>query len=370
VLVKIGQYNVTKYSEPVFIFEVGINHNGSLQMALDMIDAAQESGADIVKFQYHRPSYEMLPEHSWQSLMTHCYLSISDLDQIKIYTEEQTDMLFLCTPFCREAATELREIGVEAFKTGSGEFNNIPFMRHVAGFGLPMIVSTGMTSRDELIATLDVIQKINPNNIILMNCTSIYPATFEQSRLRRLEWLRSMSNLPVGQSDHTPTIATALGAIAQGAVVVEKHVTLDKSMDGPDHAASILPSEFKQMVIMGKQIWRGMQDGTEANMGVLMDEWDVRKIANHSVVTLKDIKKGERFSYENLGVKRPGDGIPASKLDGIVGEVAEEELTEDTQLDYIDIRHEEHKKKPTYTILSDILYQGDDLDEPLGNSLC
>jgi len=243
-----------------------------------------------------------------------------------------------------EAATELFALGVDAFKTGSGEFNNIPFLRHVALYNLPMIVSTGMSSREEFIKSLDMLKSINPHNLIFMNCTSTYPATPMQSRLRRINWLQSMSGetIPIGQSDHTPTISTALGAIAQGAVVIEKHVTLDKNGGGPDHAASILPSEFAQMVVMGKEIWEGMQDGTEGNMGILREEYPVRKMANHSVVTLVDIMGGETFTSENIGVKRAGERsrlpqMPAEMYDEVMGRVASGYLTADTCLFYSDI---------------------------------
>jgi len=339
-MVKIGRHDIKRYSKPVFIAELGINHNGNFGEAMDMIDEAANAGADIVKFQHHLPRHEMLSGHEWQELMTNCYINPILLGQLKGYTESQTGMMFLCTPFCKEAADDLDAIGVEAFKTGSGEFNNIPFLRHVALFNKPMIVSTGMSSRDEFIRSLDMLQKLNQYNIILMNCTSTYPATFAQSRLKRINWLHSMTNpsIPIGQSDHTPTIATALGAISHGAVVIEKHMTLNKNAKGPDHAASILPSEFKQMVEMGKQIWEGMQDGTEANMGIVMEEYKVRKVANHSVVTLVDIKKGEVFTADNIGVKRPGDGaFKAGEFDDLLGCVATEDLTADRQLDYDDV---------------------------------
>jgi len=368
-MVKIGRYDIKRYSKPVFIAELGINHDGYMYRACDMIDEAANAGADIVKFQYHLPNQEMLQGHEWQELMTNCYLSFNQLNELKDYTESQTGMMFLCTPFCKEAADDLNAIGVEAFKTGSGEFNNIPFLRHVASFNKPMIVSTGMSSRDEFIRSLDMLQKLNQYNLILMNCTSTYPATFAQSRLKRINWLHTMTNpsIPIGQSDHTPTIATVLGAIAYGAVVIEKHMTLDRNAKGPDHAASILPGEFKQMVEMGKQIWEGMQDGTEANMGIVVEEYKVRKVANHSVVTLVDIKEGDTFTAENIGVKRVGQKglhsshncpyfngeclctkdekikrakpatMPAKMYDEVMGRVASNYLTADTCLFYSDI---------------------------------
>ena len=307
--------------KPVFIAEIGINHDGDINTAMLLADHCIEAGADIIKTQIHYPDYEMLPNHPWHDLMNTCFLSQSTLRYFKHYVED-AGKIFLCTPFCREAADDLDDIGVSAFKTGSGECNNIPFLQHVASKDKPMIISTGMTTREELIHSIDAVRKIN-TNIILMNCTSNYPSTPEQTRLRRIDWLRSTFNVPVGHSDHSPTISTALGAIARGAVAIEKHVTLDKNADGPDHKVSLTPNEFKQMVDMGMEIWEGMSHSTEYSMTTLVEgEQELRDIANHSVVTLKPITFGEILTRENIGIKRPGTGKSASRYEEILGKAA------------------------------------------------
>ena len=334
--IKLGNLNIGDYGRPVFIAEIGINHNGSLDTAIEMVDAAFNSGADIIKFQHHIPEYEMVDNHEWQQLMKDCQLTIEDLVTLKSYVE-LSGAEFLCTPFCKEAADELYSIGVNGFKTGSGECNNIPLLSHIAQYQRPMLISTGMTSRDELIATLDAVRKINPE-VVLLNCTSTYPATPREARLRRIQWLRSTFNLPVGQSDHTPTISTALGAVAQGAVCIEKHFTLDRNADGPDHAASVLPSEFKRMVKMGIEIWEGMQMGIESDMGILGRESKVRKIANHSVVATQDIKEGCVLHIENIGTMRPGNGdIPAARRNEVFGMVATRDIDAGELIRYTDI---------------------------------
>ena len=177
---------IKKSNKPFFIAEIGINHNGSLDTAKQLANAAIESGADIVKTQMHHLS-EMLPYHKWYQLMKDCFLSIANIAELQDFVES-SDATFLVTPFCAKAANDLSKyINPVAFKTGSGEANNIPFLCHIAQFGKPMIISTGMTSRNELVKSLDAVRKINPD-VILMNCTSIYPATPKQARLQRINW--------------------------------------------------------------------------------------------------------------------------------------------------------------------------------------
>jgi len=328
--IQIGGIQIGGRHKPIFIAEIGINHNGSLSEAGELAMQCVEAGADIIKTQLHLPDHEMLPTHPWYDLMQRCKISIDQLAAFKQYIEN-AGAKFLCTPFCIQAVDALDTIGVNAFKTGSGECNNIPFLKHVAAKGKPMIISTGMTTREELIVSLDAVRKIN-TQIILMNCTSNYPSTPEQTRLHRIDWLRSTFNVPVGQSDHTPTISTALGAIARGAVAIEKHVTLNRNADGPDHKVSLLPSEFKQMVDMGMEIWEGLQHQATGMETLVEGEQKLRDIANHSVVTLRPIAWGEILTRENIGIKRPGNGKPASEYEQLLGTAASSEYYADVLL--------------------------------------
>ena len=331
--VQIGALSVGGMNRPVFVAEIGINHDGNVNLAWLLARDCIASGADIIKLQKHYPAYEMLSNHDWYQLMIKCSI---DLYNLKTGIEN-LGAVFLCTPFCREAADDLEEMGVCAFKIGSGEVNNIPFLKHVATKGKPMIISTGMTIRQELIKTMDTVRQIN-SHIILMNCTSNYPSTPEQTRLRRIDWLKSMFGVPVGQSDHSPTISTALGAIDRGACMIEKHVTLDKNADGPDHKVSLLPSEFKQMVDMGMEIWKGLRMCTESDMTTLVaGEQELRDIANHSIVTIRDIEAGEEFTMDNIWVKRPGTGIPAAMFEEVLGKYACKDLGKDHLLWYDEI---------------------------------
>jgi len=318
--IQIGDLQIGGRHKPVFIAELGINCGGSFDTGVNLAAACMDAGADIIKLQHHLPADEMLPDHPWYDLMDTDALSYTDLEKLK-YNIEIRGKVFLCTPFCTLAADDLEIMDVSAYKTGSGEANNTPFLKHVASKGKPMIISTGMTTREELIASIDAVRLIN-TQIILMNCTSNYPSTPKQTRLHRIDWLRSTFNAPVGQSDHTPTISTALGAIARGAVAVEKHVTLNKNADGPDHKVSLLPSEFKQMVDMGMEIWEGLQHQATDMETLVEGEQELRDIANHSVVTLRPIAWGEILTRENIGIKRPGTGKPASRYEQILGKVA------------------------------------------------
>jgi sialic acid synthase SpsE len=316
---RLGHLEVTKDSRPVFICEAGINHNGNEMLAYQMVDAAKEAKADIVKFQLHLPEYEMLPGHKLWDVLSATALDQAALTRLKHYTES-LGLVFLCTPFCREAADQLQEMDVVGYKLGSGELTNIPLQRHVAAKGKPMIISTGMSTIAEVQDTMRAVLHIN-QDIVLMNCASTYPATPCQARLRRIDLLRDVfdDTIPVGQSDHTPTISTALGAIARGAVVIEKHMTLDRGLSGPDHQASILPYEFRQMVDMGTEIWEGMQAKGRALCEVLPEEEPVRAWAQHSLVTTCAVPAGVALARGDLGVKRPGDGIPAAELERVAG---------------------------------------------------
>lgn len=316
--IKLGHLVIAPTSRPVFIAEIGVNHQGSVATALSLIEAVRLAGADVVKFQLHLPAQEMLPGHPLWDILSETALNIEQMAELK-QLAEYLGLVFLCTPFCREAADQLESIGVVGYKMGSGELNNIPLQIHVAQKGKPMIISTGMSSLEEVERTLDEVTFFH-RQVVLMNCASTYPATPLQSRLKRIDLLREMWGGPVGQSDHTPTISTCLGAIARGAVVIEKHVTLDKSMQGPDHAASITPAEFGQMVRMGNEIWEGLQASDADLDGVLEGELPVRAWANHCLVARRDLKAGHVLAWEDLDTRRPATaGLRAGAIGQAIG---------------------------------------------------
>jgi N-acetylneuraminate synthase len=223
-------------------------------------------------------------------------------------------ILFLSTPFSREAADLLDELGVPAFKIGSGEMTNWPLLRHVARKGKAVILSTGMSSLEEVAGSVAVVRELNPN-LILMQCTSTYPARYEDVNLGVIGIYRERFDAPVGLSDHSPGIYTALGAVALGASVVEKHFTLDRRWPGPDQRASIEPDELRELV-RGVRAVKAALGNTKA---VLPEELPVQRMARESVVSLVDLQPGTVVAPGMVWVKRPGTGIPARDLERVIG---------------------------------------------------
>lgn len=327
---------------PCFIIaEAGINHNGDAKLAADLVDAAAEARADAIKFQTHMPEFEMLragPTAAYVGeglfeLLSRVRLSDDDHLQLKERAEKR-GMVFLSTAFCREAADFLLGMGLLAFKTGSGELTNDPLLDHIARFGKPMIVSTGMSTDDEIARAVDVVTARNPN-LALMHCTSTYPTPYEDVHLRYLVSLKQRYRVPVGISDHTPDGWASAAAVALGANLVEKHFTISRRLPGPDQSASIEPHELANLVDGVRKIERAM--GTSRGRAFRPGEAEVRKMAGHSVVSLREIRAGEPIGPEDVWVKRPGTGIPAGKLSDVVGRRAARAIPKDAVLRWEDL---------------------------------
>ena len=318
------------------IAEAAVEHLGNTEIAFSMIDAADDSGADFIKFQMHLPEHEMLPDSikfwggSLDEVLEKYNLTIEQHKKLINYCKNKR-VKYLCTPFCAKGADVLEELGVDAFKTGSGEMTNIPMLTHMAKKNKPMIVSTGMSTLDEIERTVNAIKKVGAP-LILTNCTSIYPAKHEQINLGFIQKLKDKFDLLVGHSDHTPDIWTAIGAAVMGADVIEKHFTLDRRIVGPDYEVSLEPHEFKMMV----DAIRKIESAMSSEKIILPEEKKVRDWAHHSVVSIKNIKKGDIINKEMIDVKRPGNGIPASKLEEIVGCKAKNDISINSLLSWED----------------------------------
>lgn len=320
----------------VIIAEAACEHLGSFEVALRLVDAAKAAGADIVKFQHHIPE-EMIAGSiqfwagSMDDVLAKLTLTLDEHARVLRYSEE-VGIQYLCTPFSAKAAAELRSIGVPGFKTGSGEMTNLPMQRDIARMGLPMIVSTGMATVEEIDETVAALRDEGAS-FALMNCTSAYPPRYEDINLNFIPRMRDRYGVLVGHSDHTPEAWTAFGAVAVGARILEKHFTLDRSLRGPDHHVSLDPDAFAEMV-------RGVRS-IEAALGsekrVHDDERVVRDWAHHSVVTVAPVKKGAILTAEAIGVKRPGRGIPAKHLGKIVGRRTTRDLAVDEMLRWEDV---------------------------------
>ena len=332
--IKLGHRKIGPKQLPFIIAEAGINHEGQFDKAIKMVDAAKETGADCVKFQCHIAEAEMIKtdirpggkERLWD-IIKRCELSEKEERKIKSYCDE-IGIIYLCTPFSREAADRLQAMDVFGFKIGSGECNNIPLLEHIAKYGKPIILSTGMNNIESIRESVNIIKKYNCP-IMLMHCTSIYPTPYEKVRLRAIKELQETFDLPVGLSDHSIGIYTCLGAIAIGACAVEKHFTITRRWPGPDVAISIEPYELAELVTGAKSIFKAMGGGKN----VLHEEKSVIKFAYASVVSINDIKKGDVFSMNNIWTKRPGTGeIRAKDFKLILGETAKMDIEKDHQL--------------------------------------
>lgn len=329
--------------EPMVIVELGINHEGSLKTAFEMVDAAHNSGAKIIKHQTHVVEDEMsqeakkvIPGNSDKSIyeiMQRC--SLNEVDEIKLkeYIESK-GMVFISTPFSRAAADRLERMNVSAYKIGSGECNNYPLIEHIASFGKPMIVSTGMNDIKSVRKTVTILQK-HKISYALLHTTNLYPTPAHLVRLGAMQELqREFPDAIIGLSDHTTSNLACFGAVALGASILERHFTDSMDRVGPDIINSMDPQALQELIKGSTQLalMRGGKKEAAKEEQVTMD------FAFATLVTIKDIKKGELFTKENLWVKRPGTGeILAEQYKETLGKKSLNDISIDTHLKKIDI---------------------------------
>jgi N-acetylneuraminate synthase len=312
--------------QPFFIAEIGINHGGDIDLAMDMIDDARKTDAQCVKFQCHIPEEEMIPSCPNYDTIKHCSFSEEQEMGLKVYAEAK-GMVFLSTPFSFAAVDRLENMRVSAYKIGSGECNNGPLIEYIASKKKPVILSTGMNDVNSILNACAILD-MNQVPYALLHCVSAYPTEYENMNLRRVTGLKALfPNVVVGYSDHTTSVYPALGAIALGASIIEKHFTSSLMIEGPDIPISANPLEFSEMVRLGNIIYRSLRgEHTE-------EEEKTRLFAFASVVSIKDIKRGEKITKNNIGVKRPGTGeIPANGLYGCYDKLAVCDIPKDAQL--------------------------------------
>ena len=326
---------------PLVIAEIGINHEGDIRKAFQMIDDAQAAGCECAKFQSHVIEDEMIPndvipgnasESIWD-IMERCALSESEERQLKEYVEGK-GMIFLSTPFSRAAADRLHQMDVPAYKIGSGECNNYPLIEHIAKFGRPVILSTGMNDVASVRPAVEIFRR-NEVPFALLHCTSMYPTPYDKVRLGGISQLQNeFPDAVVGLSDHTLTNYTSLAAVALGASILERHFTSDKSWPGPDINISMDPAELADLIVGSRAIHSAL-GGTKE---ILAEEQPTIDFAYACVVAIADIKSGETFSKDNIWVKRPGTGqILAVDFPKILGRSAVRPITKHAQLTWDDI---------------------------------
>lgn len=315
---------------PVFIVaEAGVNHGGSLERALELVDGAKEAGADAVKFQTWDVQELYVPDEITgrplrQNSRERC-LSYDEFEHVKEYCDD-TGIIFLSTPDERKSADFLDSLGVPAFKIGSGELTNIPFIEHVARKGKPVIISTGMASEEMIDRAVSAVKEAGQDDVIVLHCVSSYPAALEDLNLRYLPVIRAKFDSQVGLSDHSESTLPAVVATALDARVIEKHFTVDKDWPGTDNEFSYSVSELRELVEAVREAEEALGDPVKE---ILDSEAGARDVARKRIVAKDTIPEGEVIDEDALAFKRPRGGIPPSEYETIVGKKATERIPRD-----------------------------------------
>jgi N,N'-diacetyllegionaminate synthase len=364
----IGQRVIEPGSKVFVIAEVGINHGGKVDMAHQLIDAAADAGADAVKFQTFRANKLMIPNRerlaqqdqaneSAYEMFERMELSWEAHEELKRHADER-DVVFLSTPFDEESADFLDRLGVPAFKIASSDITYSPLLRHIAAKKKPILLSTGMSFLNEVGDAVLTLKSAGANEILLMHCTSCYPAAAEELNLHAIRTLHEHFGLPVGYSDHSQGIIIPLMAVAVGATLLEKHFTMDKQAIGPDHKLSMDGTDLRRLVEHLSEVEASLGDGRKRPS---LGEADNRRLTRRSIVASVDIPAYESIERWMLSCKRPANGIEPKHFDTLVGMRARRNISRDKILQWEDLipalptatRHErtefQHQCSPTTT---------------------
>lgn len=323
------------------IAEAGVNHNGSYEIACRLIDAAKSAGADCVKFQTFKAQnlvsknakkaeYQIneTGAGSQQSMLEKLELSFVDFIRLKEYCEKK-DITFLSTPFDFESIDFLNTLNMPFWKIPSGEVTDLPYLIALAKTKKPVVLSTGMCDIEEINTAINQLKDNGTLDIILLHCNTEYPTPFEDANLKAIITMKETFKLEVGYSDHTRGFEAPIAAVALGATIIEKHFTLDRNMEGPDHKASLEPNELALMVSCIRNIEKSLGNGEKK---ASPSEKKNRDVSRKSIVAKCNIKKGEVFTEKNLTVKRPGNGMSPMKWFDVIGTVAERDFEEDEMI--------------------------------------
>jgi N-acetylneuraminate synthase/N,N'-diacetyllegionaminate synthase len=326
--------------EPTFIVaEIGVNHNGSIRMAKKLIDAAKDIGSDAVKLQVYKTERIITkyaekagyqkettdPQKSQYDMLKKLELKPAEVRELHAYAKKR-NIVFLSSAFDEESVDLLDSLNVPALKVASGEITNLPLLQHMAEKKRPIILSTGLSSLDEIKEALEVFEEKRIEDIVLLHCVTSYPAKAEDANLKVMDLLRRKFGFPVGFSDHTLGIAVPIAAVALGAVMIEKHFTLDKTLSGPDHRASLEPEEFRQMVIGIREVQKALGNGVKR---LTLQEQEISEAARRSIVARIRIRKGTVVREDMLAFKRPGIGLKPKNLRRVIGRKAKKDIEAD-----------------------------------------
>ena len=323
----------------LIIAEAGVNHNGSIALAYKLVDKAVEAGADIIKFQTFianhltskqavKAEYQKMQTDANESqldMLRKLELSFEEFAELNEYCKKR-GIEFLSTAFDFDSIDFLAALGMKRWKIPSGEITSLPYLMKIAKLGKPVILSTGMSTMEEIGAAISVLKENGAGEITVLHCTTEYPTPYEDVNLRAMLTIKEAFHLEVGYSDHTKGIEIPIAAVAMGATVIEKHFTLDRNMEGPDHKASLEPDELKAMVTAIRNVEVAMGSGEKKPAA---SEKKNMEVARKSIVAKRNISKGEIFTEENLTVKRPGNGINPMRWFEVIGQSAKRDFKED-----------------------------------------
>jgi len=329
----------------LIIAEAGVNHNGDIELAKQLIDIAADCGADYVKFQTFnadslvtqdasKAAYQILAADETESqyeMLRKLQLTRNAHQKLIAHSASQ-NIGFFSTGFDIESINMLAELGQEFFKIPSGEITNLPYLRHIGQFNKTIILSTGMSSMVEIDAAINALEKSGTprEKITILHCTTSYPVPITEVNLRAMQTIHNTFNVSVGYSDHTLGIEVPIAAVALGATVIEKHFTTDKNLTGPDHKASLEPEELRSMITGIRNIEKALGDGIKR---LMPSEYGNRDVARKSIVASRHISRGEHFCEENLTTKRPGTGISPMRWDEIIKRKSNREYNADELID-------------------------------------
>lgn len=338
--VKINNFKIGPEYPCFIIAEAGVNHNGDVQLAHELIDAAKQCGADAVKFQAFRTEDLVTPQsrkaeyqvkttggdNSQFSMLKQLELSMDEQAGLKKHCDE-AGILYLCTPYDEKSAEHLARVGVDAYKIASTDTSNLPFLRRLSAKNIPVFLSTGMSTLGDVELSVNELKAGGlEGKIIILQCTSEYPVPFKDLNLKTMAVMKSAFRCPVGFSDHTPGIGASPWAVAAGACVVEKHFTLDREMEGPDHKASVNPGELAGLVQTVRNVEAALGDGIKR---IMPSEGKNKSKMQKSLVVKRDIRAGEEIRAADIACKRPGTGLPPKWFDRVAGKKAAVSLKRD-----------------------------------------
>jgi N-acetylneuraminate synthase/N,N'-diacetyllegionaminate synthase len=327
---------------PFVIAEAGVNHDGRTDLALKLVDAAADAGADAVKFQTFQAEalvtgaapqakYQTRAGKSSQLAMLRALQLSDDGHRAVVRRCRRRKIEFMSTPFDERSADFLDSLGMRIFKVPSGEVTNHPLLAHIARKKKPVILSTGMSTLQEVREAVAVLKKNGARELVVLHCVSSYPARAKDVNLRAMGTLAEALSLPVGYSDHTLGLAVPLAAAALGAQVIEKHFTLDKKLNGPDHAMSLSPAELSALCRGLREVAASLGDGVKRPAA---SEREIQRVARRSIVLARALPAGSRLSLSDLALKRPGTGLPPAELGKVVGRTLKRDLPADALLSW------------------------------------